>query len=109
MGPRASRDIKEKRKNLLPLQELQPQIIQFEPRHNTNYAGLHMEQLAHVYTLFQRKPITLYHVQQCISSHNWTTFWNLMLMGDACAILSVLSKINDVPQKVRWNGMDIMK
>jgi hypothetical protein len=31
-----------------------------------------------------------------------------MLMGDAYNILSVLSKINDVPQKVTCNGMDIM-
>ena len=32
-----------------------------------------------------------------------------MLMGEARALLSVLSKINDVPQKVTCNGMDIIK
>ena len=54
MGPRASQHI-QKRKNLLPLQELQPQFIQFKPRHNTNYAGLQTEKLAHFHTLISKE------------------------------------------------------
>ena len=74
MGPRASLDI-QKRKILLPLQELQSQIIQFEPRHNTNYAGLHTEQLAHFYTLISKET---HHIIPCTTKYIITQLNNIL-------------------------------